>query len=86
MRDWPATERKPGSRPALPGVKKVYESGRLGGESGVRELLGSINYIVAGVILLREDEAERDGGTVQITAQDIDTALLDAHRNAHLGS
>ena len=76
----------PAAGPLFQAVKKVYESGRLGGEAGVRELLGSINYIVAGVILLREDEAERDGGTVQITAQEIDTALRNAHRNDHLGS
>lgn len=74
----------PAAGPLFQAVKKVYESGRLGGEAGVRELLGSINYIVAGVILLRED-AEREGPR-QLTAQEIDTALRNAHRNAHLGS
>ena len=35
-------------------VKKVYESVRLPGEAGVRELLGAINYIAAEIILRRE--------------------------------
>lgn len=35
-------------------VKKIYESQRLGGDSGVRELLGAINYVAAAVIVMRE--------------------------------
>lgn len=35
-------------------VKKIYESQRLGGESGVAELLGAINYIATAVIVMRE--------------------------------
>jgi hypothetical protein len=45
----------PAAGPLFQAVKKVYESGRLGGEAGVRELLGAVNYISAGIILLRED-------------------------------
>ena len=35
-------------------VKKIYESVRLPGEAGVRELLGAINYIAAEIIVRRE--------------------------------
>ena len=35
-------------------VKKIYESQRLPGEAGVRELLGAINYIAAEIIVKRE--------------------------------
>lgn len=35
-------------------VKKIYESVRLPGEAGVRELLGAINYIAAEIIVKRE--------------------------------
>ena len=35
-------------------VKKIYESQRIGGERGVAELLGAINYIAAAVIVMRE--------------------------------
>ena len=35
-------------------VKKVYESQRLGGERGVAELLGALNYVAAAVIVMRE--------------------------------
>jgi hypothetical protein len=35
-------------------VKKIYESQRLGGERGQAELLGAINYIAAGIFVLRE--------------------------------
>lgn len=35
-------------------VKKIYESVRLPGEAGVRELLGSIVYIAAEIIVRRE--------------------------------
>ena len=40
--------------PLYQAVKKIYESVRLPGEAGVRELLGAINYIAAEVILRRE--------------------------------
>jgi hypothetical protein len=45
--------------PLYQAVKKIYESKRLPGEAGVRELLGAINYIGAEIILRRE------GGPVQ---------------------
>ena len=48
----------PAAGPLFQAVKKVYESGRLGGEAGVRELLGAVNYISAGIILMREDGDE----------------------------
>jgi hypothetical protein len=35
-------------------VKKIYESQRLGGDAGVQELLGALNYIAAAVIVMRE--------------------------------
>ena len=35
-------------------VKKIYESQRIGGEKGVAELLGALNYIAAAVIVMRE--------------------------------
>ena len=35
-------------------VKKIYESQRLGGERGVAELLGALNYVAAAVIVMRE--------------------------------
>lgn len=41
--------------PLFQAVKKIYESQRLGGEAGVRELLGAINYIGAAIIVMRED-------------------------------
>lgn len=36
-------------------VKKVYEAQRLGGERGVAELLGALNYIAAAVIVMKEE-------------------------------
>ena len=36
-------------------VKKIYESQRLGGERGIAELLGAINYISAAVIVMKEN-------------------------------
>ena len=42
-------------------VKKIYEAQRLGGEKGIAELLGAINYIAASVIVEKEElEAERE--------------------------
>ena len=42
-------------------VKKIYEAQRLGGEKGIAELLGAINYIAAAVIVEQEElEAERE--------------------------
>lgn len=41
-------------------VKKIYESQRLGGERGVAELLGCINYVAAAIIVMRESNGERD--------------------------
>ena len=47
-------------------VKKIYESQRLGGERGVAELLGALNYVAAAVVVMREgvdeerEEAVRD--------------------------
>lgn len=35
-------------------VKKIYESQRLSGDAGARELLGAINYIAAAIIVMRE--------------------------------
>ena len=35
-------------------VKKIYESQRIGGEKGVAELLGALNYVAAAVIVMRE--------------------------------
>lgn len=35
-------------------VKKIYESQRLGGNAGVQELLGALNYVAAAVIVMRE--------------------------------
>ena len=40
-------------------VKKIYESQRLPGEAGVRELLGAINYIAAAIIVRREGPGPR---------------------------
>ena len=42
------------SGPLYQAVKKIYESQRLEGERGVRELLGAINYIAAAIIVRRE--------------------------------
>jgi hypothetical protein len=39
--------------PLYQAVKKIYESKRLPGEAGVRELLGAINYIAAEIIVRR---------------------------------
>lgn len=36
-------------------IKKAIESQRLGGERGIQELLGSINYLASAVILMREE-------------------------------
>jgi hypothetical protein len=35
-------------------VKKIYESQRIGGERGVAELLGALNYVAAAIIVMRE--------------------------------
>lgn len=35
--------------------KKVIEGQKLGGERGVAELLGAINYLAAAVIIMREE-------------------------------
>lgn len=35
-------------------VKKIYEGQRIGGERGVAELLGALNYVAAAVIVMRE--------------------------------
>lgn len=35
-------------------VKKIYESQRIGGDAGVQELLGALNYVAAAVIVMRE--------------------------------
>jgi hypothetical protein len=40
--------------PLYQATKKIYESQRLQGEAGVRELLGAINYIAAAIIVRRE--------------------------------
>ena len=41
-------------------VKKIYEAQRLGGEKGIAELLGAINYTAAAVIVAKEmDEHDR---------------------------
>ena len=37
-------------------VKKIYESKRLPKERAIAELLGAINYIAAGIIILEESE------------------------------
>ncbi len=37
-------------------IKKTYESQKLGGQRGITELLGAINYLAAGVILMQENE------------------------------
>jgi hypothetical protein len=42
--------------PLYQAVKKIYESQRLSGEAGVRELLGALNYIAAAIIIRRKDE------------------------------
>jgi hypothetical protein len=39
-------------------TKKIYESQRLGGERGVAELLGAINYLAAAIIVMREPTDE----------------------------
>ena len=41
-------------------VKKIYESQRIGGEKGVAELLGAINYIAAAVIVTKEELEDED--------------------------
>jgi hypothetical protein len=40
-------------------VKKIYESQRIGGERGVAELLGALNYVAAAVIVMKEKAGER---------------------------
>ena len=45
-------------------VKKIYESQRIGGERGVAELLGALNYVAAAVIVMREQE-ESEGNSFQ---------------------
>jgi hypothetical protein len=53
-------------------VKKVYESQRLGGERGVAELLGALNYIAAAVIVMREglDTAPKAEGCESLVEKD----------------
>lgn len=41
-------------------VKKIYESQRLGGERGVAELLGALNYVAAAVIVAKEELEDED--------------------------
>jgi len=41
--------------PLFQACKKAIEAQRLGGERGVRELLGAINYLAAAVIVMREE-------------------------------
>ena len=41
-------------------VKKIYESKRLSGERGIGELLGAINYLVAAIIVRREENESDD--------------------------
>jgi len=38
--------------------KKTIEAQKLGGERGVQELLGAINYLAAAIIVMREDVRE----------------------------
>ena len=35
-------------------VKKIYESQRLGGDAGLQELLGALNYVAAAFIVMQE--------------------------------
>ena len=37
-------------------VKKIYESKRLSKDRAIEELLGAINYIAAGIIILEESD------------------------------
>jgi hypothetical protein len=37
-------------------IKKAEEAPRLGGEAGVKELLGAINYLAAAIIVMEEGE------------------------------
>jgi hypothetical protein len=37
-------------------VKKIIESQRLGGDAGIQELLGAINYIAGAIIVLQEQQ------------------------------
>lgn len=37
-------------------IKKAYESQKLGGQRGIAELLGAINYMAAAVIIMQEKE------------------------------
>ena len=46
-------------------VKKVYESQRLGGERGIAELLGAINYLAAAVIVMGEGTTEAQARTCE---------------------
>lgn len=47
-------------------VKKVYESKRLDTDGAIQELLGAINYIAAGIILLKEKGAQQHGKSESI--------------------
>lgn len=49
--------------PLFQAVKKIYESQRLANEAAIAELLGAINYIAVGIIVLKEktpQEAPRE--------------------------
>lgn len=51
-------------------VKKIYEAQRLGGERGIAELLGAINYIAASVIVMKEQEPRPKAEGVEELVQD----------------
>lgn len=51
-------------------VKKIYESGRLPTERAVAELCGAINYIAAGILLLRETAAKADAEAATTPPED----------------
>ena len=57
-------------------VKKIYESQRIGGEKGIAELLGAINYIAAAVIVMREGVETAPKAEAQPECNPGDTVLV----------
>jgi len=47
--------------PLYQAIKKIYESRRLEGEAGVKELLGAINYIAGAIVVRRQKERKLHG-------------------------
>ena len=62
-------------------VKKIIESQRLGGDAGVQELLGAINYIAGAIIVLQEQQH----GKERKRDEKVPSATPGAYRGAEFG-